>query len=62
MEYGSNSRDDDNPARERSNANVLTTVTGSWVAVFILAALFNIVAAVMALFILKPMRIRTIGH
>ena len=43
-------------------ANVLTTATGSWVAVFILAALFNIVAAVMALFILKPMRIRTIGR
>jgi OFA family oxalate/formate antiporter-like MFS transporter len=43
-------------------ANVLTTATGSWVAVFILAALFNIVAAAMALFILKPMRIRTIGQ
>jgi len=43
-------------------ANVLTTATGSWVAVFILAALFNVVAAAMALFILKPMRIRTIGQ
>jgi len=43
-------------------ANVLTSATGSWVAVFIVAALFNIVAAVMALFILKPMRIRTIGQ
>jgi MFS transporter, OFA family, oxalate/formate antiporter len=43
-------------------ANVLTAATGSWVAVFILAALFNIVAAAMALFILKPMRIRTIGQ
>jgi OFA family oxalate/formate antiporter-like MFS transporter len=43
-------------------ANVLTTATGNWVAVFILAAIFNIVAAVMALFVLKPMRIRTIGQ
>src|SRR6185312_17546147 len=40
-------------------ANVLTTATGNWVAVFILAAIFNIVAAVMALLVLKPMRIRT---
>src|SRR4029078_10535409 len=43
-------------------ANVLTTATGNWVAVFILAAIFNIVAAVMALRVLKPMRIRTIGQ
>jgi OFA family oxalate/formate antiporter-like MFS transporter len=43
-------------------ANVLTTATGNWVAVFILAAIFNIVAAVMALLVLKPMRIRTIGQ
>jgi OFA family oxalate/formate antiporter-like MFS transporter len=41
---------------------VLTTATGNWVAVFILAAIFNIVAAVMALLVLKPMRIRTIGQ
>jgi OFA family oxalate/formate antiporter-like MFS transporter len=39
-------------------ANVLTTQTGSWRAVFIIAALFNIVAAVMALLVLKPMRIK----
>ncbi len=43
-------------------ANVLNTATGNWVAVFILAAIFNIVAAVMALFVLKPMRIKTIGQ
>jgi MFS transporter, OFA family, oxalate/formate antiporter len=39
-------------------ANVLTTQTGSWRAVFIIAALLNIVAAVMALLVLKPMRIK----
>jgi OFA family oxalate/formate antiporter-like MFS transporter len=37
-------------------ANVLTTKTGSWHAVFIVAAALNIVAAVMALWVLKPMR------
>jgi OFA family oxalate/formate antiporter-like MFS transporter len=39
-------------------ANVLTTATGSWHAVFVVAAVLNIVAAVMALAVLKPMRIR----
>jgi MFS transporter, OFA family, oxalate/formate antiporter len=39
-------------------ANVLTTQTGSWRAVFVIAALLNIVAAVMALLVLKPMRIK----
>src|SRR6476660_8961709 len=43
-------------------ANVLTTATGNWVAVFILAAIFNIVAAVMALFVLKPIRLRLIAQ
>ena len=42
-------------------ANVLTTATGSWHAVFYVAAILNIVAAVMALAVLKPMRIRTMG-
>jgi MFS transporter, OFA family, oxalate/formate antiporter len=37
-------------------ANVLTSWTGSWHAVFYVAAILNIVAAVMALFVLKPMR------
>jgi len=37
-------------------ANVLTTTTGSWQAVFLTAAGMNIVAAVMALALLKPMR------
>ena len=37
-------------------ANVLTSATGSWHAVFYVAAILNIVAAVMALVVLKPMR------
>ena len=36
--------------------NVLMTHTGNWTAVFIIAAALNIVAAVMALVVLKPMR------
>ncbi len=39
-------------------ANVLTTATGSWHAVFYVAAILNIIAAVMALAVLKPMRQR----
>jgi MFS transporter, OFA family, oxalate/formate antiporter len=42
-------------------ANVLTTATGSWHAVFNVAAILNIVAALMALFVLKPMRLRAIA-
>jgi OFA family oxalate/formate antiporter-like MFS transporter len=42
-------------------ANVLTTATGSWHAVFYVAAALNIVAAVMALVVLKPMRISTMA-
>jgi OFA family oxalate/formate antiporter-like MFS transporter len=36
--------------------NVLTTWTGSWTAVFAIAAILNIIAAVMALAVLRPMR------
>ena len=43
-------------------ANVLTNATGSWHAVFYVAAALNIVAAVMALVVLKPMRIKTIAR
>jgi MFS transporter, OFA family, oxalate/formate antiporter len=43
-------------------ANVLTTATGSWRAVFIIAAIMNVVAAVMALVVLKPMRIKTMAR
>jgi OFA family oxalate/formate antiporter-like MFS transporter len=38
--------------------NVLTTWTGSWTAVFVIAAIINIIAAVMALAVLRPMRVR----
>jgi len=37
-------------------ANLLTAATGSWQAVFYVAAALNIVAAIMALVVLKPMR------
>jgi len=37
---------------------VLTTWTGSWTAVFVIAAILNIIAAVMALAVLRPMRVR----
>jgi OFA family oxalate/formate antiporter-like MFS transporter len=40
-------------------ANVLVAYSGGWHAVFYVAAFFNIAAAVMALFVLKPMRVRT---
>ncbi|GLS46480.1 oxalate/formate MFS antiporter [Methylobacterium brachythecii] len=36
--------------------SILTTMTGSWHAVFLAAAAMNILAAIMALFVLKPMR------
>jgi OFA family oxalate/formate antiporter-like MFS transporter len=43
-------------------ANVLTNATGSWQAVFYVAAILNILAAVMALAVLKPMRIRAMAR
>src|SRR5947209_3469832 len=43
-------------------ANVLTKETGSWHAVFYVAAALNIVAAVMALVVLKPMREKTMAR
>ncbi len=39
-------------------SSVLATATGSWHAVFIVASIFNAVAALMAWFVLKPMRRR----
>jgi OFA family oxalate/formate antiporter-like MFS transporter len=39
-------------------ANVLTSATGSWHAVFYVAAILNVIAAVMALVVLRPMRVR----
>ena len=38
--------------------NVLTTWTGSWTAVFVIAAILNIIAAVMAVAVLRPIRQR----
>jgi OFA family oxalate/formate antiporter-like MFS transporter len=43
-------------------ANVLTVATGSWTAVFVTASGLNIVAAILALVALKPMRIRAIAN
>jgi MFS transporter, OFA family, oxalate/formate antiporter len=42
--------------------NVLTTATGNWTAVFIIAAALNIIAAVMAVVVLKPMRVRAMAQ
>jgi OFA family oxalate/formate antiporter-like MFS transporter len=41
-------------------ANVLTAATGSWTAVFIVAAALNVIAAFMALVVLRPMRLRAL--
>jgi OFA family oxalate/formate antiporter-like MFS transporter len=42
-------------------ANMLATATGSWTAVFAAASALNIVAAILALFALKPVRMRAIA-
>ncbi len=42
-------------------ANVLTTATGTWNAVFIVAAALNIAAAILALVALRPMRLRAMA-
>src|SRR5215831_5381217 len=41
--------------------NVLMSATGSWTAVFVIAAVLNIIAAVMAPTVLRPMRLREIA-
>src|SRR5436190_4320121 len=41
--------------------NVLTSWTGSWTAVFVIAAILNILAAILAIVVLKPMRIRAMA-
>src|SRR5437868_11082696 len=43
-------------------ANVLTSATGSWHAVFYVAAILNILAALLALVLLKPMRARIMAR
>jgi MFS transporter, OFA family, oxalate/formate antiporter len=42
--------------------NVLTTATGSWMAVFMAASAMSVLAAVMALVALKPLRMRALAH
>src|SRR5262249_16929030 len=42
--------------------NVLVVETGGWKGAFIIAALFNVIAALMAIFVLKPMRQRLVAH
>jgi OFA family oxalate/formate antiporter-like MFS transporter len=41
--------------------NVLMSATGNWSAVFIIAAVLNIIAAIMALLVLRPLRLREIA-
>jgi MFS transporter, OFA family, oxalate/formate antiporter len=41
--------------------NVLTSWTGSWTAVFVIAAILNIIAAVMAPLVLRPLRQRAMA-
>ena len=38
-------------------ANVLKTATGSWESVFLVAAVTNVVVVLLALFVLRPLRI-----
>jgi OFA family oxalate/formate antiporter-like MFS transporter len=42
-------------------ANLLTAATGDWHAVFAVAAVLNVAAAVMALAVLRPLRIKTMA-
>jgi OFA family oxalate/formate antiporter-like MFS transporter len=42
--------------------NVLTTATGSWTAIFVVASALNIIAAILALVALRPMRIQAIAN
>ena len=41
--------------------NVLMSATGNWTAVFIIAAVLNIIAAIMAPLVLRPLRLREIA-
>jgi OFA family oxalate/formate antiporter-like MFS transporter len=38
-------------------ANILKTYTGNWHAVFVVASVMNIIVVLMALFVVRPMRI-----
>ena len=41
--------------------NVLTSATGGWTTVFMVASALNIIAALIAFAVLKPMRMRAIA-
>ena len=43
-------------------ANVLVAETGGWRTAFIIAAVFNVIAALMAIFVLKPIRQRLVAR
>jgi OFA family oxalate/formate antiporter-like MFS transporter len=43
-------------------ANVLAAATGSWTAVFVVASVLNLLAATLALGVLKPLRIRAMAR
>ena len=43
-------------------ASVIAVATGGWSAVLVIAGIFNIVAAVMALLVLRPLRVREINR
>jgi uncharacterized membrane protein len=43
-------------------ANVLVVATGGWKTAFIIASLFNVIAALIAIFVLKPMRQRLVAR
>jgi len=43
-------------------ASVITAATGSWSMVLVIAAIFNIVAALMAVLVLRPLRVREINR
>jgi len=44
-----------------SGSRIAIEATGSWWWVFVIAAILNLIAAVMALVVLKPMRIRAVA-
>jgi OFA family oxalate/formate antiporter-like MFS transporter len=41
-------------------ANILVVETGGWKSAFIIASVFNVIAAFIAIFVLKPMRQRLV--
>src|SRR5262249_46415450 len=43
-------------------ANVLVAETGGWRTAFIIAALFNFIAALLAIFVLKPIRQKLVAR